>query len=64
MHRVPESKDYTQKEPPEVFYEKKCSYKFHKYHRKTPVPEFLSDNVAGLRLATSLKRESGTGVFL
>ena len=28
-----------QKQPPEVFYEKKCSYKFHKIHKKTPVPE-------------------------
>ena len=24
--------------PPEVFYKKRCSLKFHKIHRKTPVP--------------------------
>ena len=30
-----------QKQPPEVFYEERCSYKFHKIHRKTPVPESL-----------------------
>ena len=29
------------KQPPEVFFKKKCSYKFHKIHRKTPVPESL-----------------------
>ena len=28
-----------QKQPPEVFYKKTCSQKFHKIHRKTPVPE-------------------------
>ena len=27
------------KQPPEVFYEKRCSQKFHKCHRKAPVPE-------------------------
>ena len=29
-----------QKQPPEVFYEERCSYKFSKIHRKTPVPEY------------------------
>ena len=29
---------FCQKQPPEVFYEKRCSRKFHKIHRKTPVP--------------------------
>ena len=28
-----------QKQPPEVFCKKRCSQKFHKIHRKTPVPE-------------------------
>ena len=28
-----------QKQSPEVFFEKRCSLKFHKIHRKTPVPE-------------------------
>ena len=30
-----------QKQPLEVFYEKRCSFKFHNIHRKTPVPESL-----------------------
>ena len=30
-----------QKQPPEMFHEKRYSYKFHKIHRKTPVPESL-----------------------
>ena len=30
-----------QKQLPEVFYEKRCSWKSHKIHRKTPVPESL-----------------------
>ena len=30
-----------QKQPPEVFCKKRCSYKFYKIHRKTPVPESL-----------------------
>ena len=30
-----------QKQPPEVFYEKGCSQKFHKIHRKATVPESL-----------------------
>ena len=29
------------KQSPEVFYEKRCSWKLHKIHRKTPVPESL-----------------------
>ena len=29
------------KQPPEVFYEKRCSQKFYKNHRKTAVPESL-----------------------
>ena len=28
-----------QEQPPEVFYAKRCSQKFHKFHSKTPVPE-------------------------
>ena len=34
------------KQPPEVFYEKRCSLKFRKIHRKTPVPESLFNKVA------------------
>ena len=39
---------YFQKQPPKLLYEKRCSWKFHKIYRKTPVPE----------------SGSGTGFFL
>ena len=45
-----------QKQPPEVFCKKMCSWKFHKIHRKTPVPETFFNKVAGLRPATLLKK--------
>ena len=51
-----------QKQSPESVLRKRCSYKFLKIHRKAP--KSLFDNVAGLRLAFLLKRDSGTGVFL
>ena len=31
----------SQKQPSELFCKKRCSYKFHKLHRKTPVPGSL-----------------------
>ena len=39
-----------QKQPPEVFYWNRCSQKFCKIRRKTPVSESLFNKVAGLRL--------------
>ena len=45
-----------QKQPPEVFCKKMCSWKFHKIHRRTPVPEAFFNKVAGLRPATLLKK--------
>ena len=45
-----------QKQPPEAFCKKMCSWKFHKIHRKTPVPEVFFNRVAGLRPATLLKK--------
>ena len=48
--------DKNQKQPPEVFCKKRCSWKFRKIHRKTPVPESLFNKVAGLRPATLLKK--------
>ena len=44
-----------QKQPPEVLCKKRCSYKFLKIHRKTPVPEFLFNKVR-LHTATLLKK--------
>ena len=43
---------------------KKCVLKFLKINRKTPVPQTLFIKLAGLRLATLLKWDSGPGVFL
>ena len=37
-----------QKQSPEVLCKKKCSYKFRRIHRKTPVPQSLLNKVAGL----------------
>ena len=48
---------------------KSCFLKFRNIHRKTPVLESFLNKVAGLeaypfRLATLLKRDSNTGIFL
>ena len=45
-----------QTQPPEAFCKKMCSWKFHKIHRKTPVPETFFNKAAGLRPATLLKK--------
>ena len=47
-----------QKQPPEAFCKKMCSWKFHKIYRKTPVPETFLNKVAGLRPGTLLKKRS------
>ena len=44
------------KKPPEGFYKKRCSSKFHWFYRKSPVLE------SGLQFC--YKRDSSTGVFL
>ena len=44
------------KQPPEAFCKKMCSWKFHKTHRKTPVPETFLKKTADLRPATLLKK--------
>ena len=51
-----------QKQLPEVFYEKRCSYKFCK--SKHQCESLFFNNVADLRPATLLKKDSGTCVFL
>ena len=54
-----------QKQPPEAFCKKMCSRKFHKIHRKTPVPETLLKNWLWPRACDFIKKEnSGIGVFL
>ena len=46
----------SQKQPPEVFCNNRCSQKYRKIYRKTPVPESLLNKVAGLTPATLLKK--------
>ena len=48
-----------QKQPPEVFYRKSCSYKFRNIHRKTPSLETLFNTVAsaGLKTCNCIKRD-------
>ena len=41
-----------QKQPPEVFCKKRCSYKFRKIDRKTPVSESLFNKDVDLTPAT------------
>ena len=45
LHKLEDKKSFTifnfQKQLTEVFYKKRCSYKFHKIHRKTPAAESL-----------------------
>ena len=42
------------KQPPEVLCKKRCSQKFHKIHRKTPVPKSLFIQLQGKHLCQSL----------
>ena len=52
-----------QKQPPEVFFKKRCSSKFHKIHSKTPVPESFSIKLQAWLPATLLKKETLAQVF-
>ena len=51
-----------QKQSPEVFYKKRCSLKFRKIHRKTPLPFLVKLHASGLHFFK--KRDCGTYVFL
>ena len=51
-----------QKQPPEVFCKKRCSWKFKKFTGKPLCQSLFLNNVAGLQLYQ--KRDSGTDVFL
>ena len=53
---------YFQKQPLEVFCNKRCSWKCWKFYRKTPVLEPLFDKVSGLQLCNFIK-ETPTEVF-
>ena len=54
---------YHQKQPPEMFCKKRCSWKFRKIHRKTHLPESLFNEVAGSRPATLLTMRLWHGCF-
>ena len=51
------------RKPPGGVLSKRCSWKFRRFHRKTPVPESLFNKVAGLRLLTLLKNRPRHGYF-
>ena len=44
-HFTHEQEVAIRKQPPEVFYKKRCSEKFRKIYRKTPVPGSLFNKV-------------------
>ena len=48
-----------QKQPPEVFYKKTCSEKFHKIHRKAPAPVFFLVKF----IKTFIKKEARAQAF-
>ena len=47
--RIKEINEVKQKQPPQVLCKKRCSYKFHKFHGKTPVLESLFNKVSILK---------------
>ena len=56
-HNEPQrSPGFFQKRPPEVFFKKMCSWKFRKFHMKSPVLEPLFNNVAGLQACNFIEK--------
>ena len=51
------------KHPPEVFYKKRCSQKFHNIHRKTTVPESLFKQSCRPQPCNFIKKETLAQVF-
>ena len=47
---------YFKKQPPEAFCKKRCSKKFRKFYRKTPVLESLFNKAAGPKTCNFLKK--------
>ena len=43
-------------QPPNMFFKKRYSEKFHKFHRKTSVLKYLFDKVAGLNVCNFIKK--------
>ena len=54
---------FMQKQPPEVFCEKRCFQKFRKIHRKTPVPENTLKTLENTLACNFIKKESLAQVF-
>ena len=52
-----------QKWPSEVFFAKRCSQKFHKIHRKTPVPESLFKQSCKPEASNFIKKKTLAQVF-
>ena len=50
------SPGFVQKQPPEFLCKKRCSEKYCKFHRKTPVLESLFNNVAGPQACNFIKK--------
>ena len=48
--------EFVQLEPPGVLFKKKCSVKYRKFNRKTPVLESLFNNVEGLQACNFIKK--------
>ena len=56
-HNEPQrSPGFVQKQPPKMFCKKRCSQKYRKFHRKTPVLESLFNNIAGLQACDFIKK--------
>ena len=53
-----------QKQPPKVFWEKRCSLKFRVIHKKTPVLDYFFKKVACLKDCKFVRKDSKTFVFL
>ena len=51
-----EASSECQKQPPEVFYKKRCSWKLLKIHSQKPLLESLFNEVTGLKSTTLLKK--------
>ena len=54
---------YVQKQPPELFYKKRCTWTIRKIHRKTPAPESPFYWICRLEACNFIKKEALAQVF-
>ena len=52
-----------EKQPPEAFCKKMCCWKFHKIHRKTPMPKTLLKKRLWPQACNFIKKETLVQVF-